>query len=90
MGLVAMGACYATDRSDEAAGPTLRPLPSNREEGSILVSDEIHRIMWALREIEQEMRRCHVRPNLATRLEEIIMRLGDLGTAIELFESNSD
>ena len=84
-----MGQCYATDSSDEAAGPILRPRPRNRDEGSEMVTDEIRRIMAALREIEREMRRGRVRPDLADRLEDIIMQLGDLDIAIDYLESDS-
>ena len=85
-----MGACYSADSSDEAAGPILLARPRDRLEGSAMVSDEICRIMRRLREIEREMRRGRVRPDLANRLEDIIMQLGDLDIAIELFKSNSD
>ena len=85
-----MGACYAADSSDEAAGPILLARPRDRLEGSAMVSDEICRIMRRLREIEREMVRCRVRPDLANRLQDIIEQLGDLDIEIEFFESDSE
>ena len=81
-----MGACYATDSADEAAGPMLRPGPCNREEGRQMAEDEIVRIMRGLREIHRQM--VDVRPDLGNRLNDLIEQLGELEIAIE-FESYS-